>query len=65
MKQYGLLLECFEENGEFVNNCIFTMMHHIAGDINQPETLFQPSILKTFFKIWESDFEICDVSMMF
>ncbi|XP_075211688.1 timeless [Lycorma delicatula] len=60
MKQYGLLLECFEENGEFVNNCIFTMMHHVAGDINQAETLFQPSILKTFFKIWESDFEICD-----
>nr|AVP27640.1 timeless [Laodelphax striatellus] len=60
MKQYGLLLEYFEENGEFVNNCIFTMIHHVAGDINQVDTLFQPPILKTFFKIWESDFEICD-----
>lgn len=29
MHQYGLLLEDFRENGAFVNDCIFTMMHHV------------------------------------
>lgn len=61
MRQYGLLLENFMQNGEFVNNCIFTMMHHIGGDLKNVSTLFQPSILKTFSKIWETDYEICDV----
>ncbi|CAH2002672.1 unnamed protein product [Acanthoscelides obtectus] len=60
MRQYGLLLENFKENGEFVNNCIFTMMHHIGGDLQNVHTLFQPSILKTFSQIWETDYEICD-----
>ncbi|GJQ86607.1 putative timeless [Trypoxylus dichotomus] len=60
MKQYGLLLEDFKENGEFVNNCVFTMMHHIGGDLEHLSTLFQPSILKTFSQIWETDYEICD-----
>ncbi|KAJ3653394.1 hypothetical protein Zmor_012648 [Zophobas morio] len=60
MRQYGLLLESFKENGEFVNNCIFTMMHHIGGDLEHVTTLFQPSILKTFSQIWETDYELCD-----
>ncbi|KAJ8972331.1 hypothetical protein NQ317_007522, partial [Molorchus minor] len=60
MRQYGLLLENFKENGEFVNNCIFTMMHHIGGDLRNVPTLFQPSILKTFSQIWETDYELCD-----
>ncbi|CAG9813992.1 unnamed protein product [Phaedon cochleariae] len=60
MRQYGLLLEGFKENGEYVNNCIFTMMHHIGGDLQSVSTLFQPSILKTFSQIWETDYEICD-----
>ncbi|CAG9863160.1 unnamed protein product [Phyllotreta striolata] len=60
MRNYGLLLENFKENGEFVNNCIFTMMHHIGGDLNNVETLFQPTILKTFSQIWETDYELCD-----
>ncbi|CAH1113832.1 unnamed protein product [Psylliodes chrysocephalus] len=60
MRQYGILLENFKENGEFVNNCIFTMMHHIGGDLNNVATLFQPTILKTFSQIWETDYELCD-----
>lgn len=63
MCQYGILLENFEENGEFINNCIFTMMHHIGGDLGKVSILFQPNILKTFSQIWESDFELCDVSI--
>lgn len=63
MHQYGLLLENFSENGEFVNDCIFTMMHHIGGDLGHVAILFQPSILKTFSLIWETEYEICDVSL--
>lgn len=62
MYQYGLLLADFQQNGEFVNDCIFTMMHHIGGDIGQVAALFQPTILKTFSKIFETEYELCDVS---
>lgn len=65
MCQYALLLEDFKRNGEFVNNCIFTMMHHIGGDLKHVSTLFQPRILKTFLEIWETDFELCDVCSFF
>lgn len=61
MRQYGILLEEFQESGEFVNNCILTMMHHTAGDLGNITSLFQPNILKTFSQIWETDYELCDV----
>uniref|UniRef100_A0A1I8Q7X9 Timeless n=1 Tax=Stomoxys calcitrans TaxID=35570 RepID=A0A1I8Q7X9_STOCA len=60
MHFYGLLLDDFSSNGEFVNDCIFTMMHHIGGDLGQSTSLFQPVILKTFSRIWEADYELCD-----
>lgn len=59
MCQYGLLLEDYEKNGEFVNDCIFTLMHHVGGEVGLI-SLFQPNILKTFTLIWKSEFEICD-----
>ncbi|KAI8427777.1 hypothetical protein MSG28_002193 [Choristoneura fumiferana] len=46
MYQYALLLEDYMENGEFVNDCIFTMMHHVGGELNSLICLFQPKILK-------------------
>ena len=64
IQQYGHLLEDFKKNGEFVNDCVFTMMHHIAGDLQLPEALCQPHILKTFSQIWELEFEIKDVSTL-
>ncbi|CAG4944884.1 unnamed protein product [Colias eurytheme] len=60
MYQYGLLLEDYEGNGEFVNDCVFTLMHHVGGDLGCLISLFQPKILKTFTSIWKSEFEICD-----
>ncbi|XP_063701363.1 protein timeless isoform X2 [Culicoides brevitarsis] len=60
MYHYGLLLENFKDNGEFVNDCIFTMMHHVGGDLGQASILFQPNILKTYSRIWESEYSICD-----
>ena len=53
MSQYGQLLEGFDSNSEFVNDCVFTMMHHVCGDLNTPETLFIPQVLETFSEIWE------------
>lgn len=64
MHYYGILLEDFDNNGEFVNDCIFTMMHHIGGDLGQIGVLFQPIILKTYSRIWEADYELCDVSFV-
>lgn len=65
MYHYGLLLTDFEHNGEYVNDCIFTMMHHIGGEIEQITALFQPVILKTFSKIYETEYMLCDVSLVF
>lgn len=64
MQQYGILLESFSENGEFVNDCILTMMYHIGGELGNVTALFQPVILKTFSKIWECEYELCDVSFL-
>ncbi|EDW04939.1 GH23554 [Drosophila grimshawi] len=63
MHYYGILLEDFNNNGEFVNDCIFTMMHHIGGDLGHTGVLFQPIILKTYSRIWEADYGLCDVSL--
>ena len=61
MRQYGQLLEGFDTNSEFVNDCVFTMMHHVSGDLSAPETLFLPQVLETFSDIWErDDVEICE-----
>ncbi|XP_052747292.1 protein timeless [Bicyclus anynana] len=60
MYQYGLLLEDYEGNGEFVNDCIFTLMHHVGGDMGSLISLFQPKILKTFTLICKTEFEMCD-----
>lgn len=62
MHKYGLLLNTFGSNGEYINNCILTMMHHVAGDLECVQVLYQPHILKVFSKIWETDYQLCDVS---
>ncbi|XP_031342819.1 protein timeless-like isoform X2 [Photinus pyralis] len=60
MRLYGILLENFQGNRNHVNDCIFTMMHHTAGDLENMATLFQPAILRTFSEMWETDFKLCD-----
>ncbi|XP_071454138.1 protein timeless isoform X2 [Hetaerina americana] len=61
VQQYGHLLEAFQENGEFVNDCIFTMLHHIGGvDVNRSDALFQPTLLWAFSAMWETGFDMCD-----
>ncbi|XP_074598151.1 protein timeless-like [Brevipalpus obovatus] len=60
MEQYGQVLESFRNNSESLNDCVFTLMHHVAGDLGNPECLFQPTILKTFSLIMESELELID-----
>ena len=48
MRHYGLLLEHFQSNSQLTNNALFTMMHHVAGDLGGLETLFCPQILAQF-----------------
>lgn len=62
MQKYGILLESFLENGEFVNDCILTMMYHVGGELGKVTALFQPIILKSYSKIWETEYKLCDVS---
>ena len=62
MRQYGYVLENFRSNPQLVNDAIFTMMHHISGDLLAPESLFVPQILATFSDMWEEQgTEICEV----
>lgn len=61
MYRYGLLLDDYKRNGAFVNDCVFTVMHHVVGDVGDVSSLFQPSVLSTFAHIWETDYQICDV----
>ena len=60
MRQFGRLLEEYEQNTPYVNDCIFTIMHHIAGDLDKPQTRYIPSILQSFSKIWEQGLQICE-----
>lgn len=60
MDTFGKVLQDFKINSDFVNDCILTMMHHVAGDLMLPDCLFQPIILKTFSLIMESDVFVKD-----
>lgn len=46
-----------------LNECLFTMMHHIAGDIHASDSLIEPSVLKSFSSILKEDIELEPVSM--
>ncbi|XP_046458348.1 protein timeless-like [Daphnia pulex] len=58
--RYGTVLEDFKTNGPFVNDCILTILHHIAGDLGRADLLCRPVILRPFSKIWKEEFNMCD-----
>ncbi|XP_022248299.1 protein timeless-like [Limulus polyphemus] len=60
MERYGKVLEDFRTNSNYVNDCVLTMMHHVAGDLKSPESLFNPVILKSFSQIIEEEWDICE-----
>lgn len=51
MQFYGMLLANFERNSSHVNKCIFTMIHHIAGDCNMTDNLLQMSIIQSLMEV--------------
>ena len=53
MKHYGFLLEHYQSNSQLTNEALFTVMHHVGGDLGAPEALFIPKILSTFSTIWQ------------
>jgi len=61
MKPYIFLLESFSENSNTVNDCVFTMMHHIVGDLSSPQALDVDSLHSTIRKILnQQDLSLCD-----
>ena len=62
MQKYGLLLQGYLDNDHHVNNCVFTMMYHVAGDCGKYEVLLQPDILHTFTRILDADVPVTTVS---
>ena len=58
LDNYGIALEDFKTNGRFVNDCILTVLHHIGADLDRPDLLCEPMILRSFSKIWEDDFNV-------
>ncbi|XP_064638161.1 protein timeless-like isoform X2 [Lineus longissimus] len=61
MDKFTLLLQEFATNGSFVNNCLFTMMHHIAGDCEKLDLLVKPKTLNTLVQITEHELPLAEV----
>lgn len=51
MQFYGVLLANFEHNTTHLNLCIFTMMHHIAGDCEKMDVLLQLPIIQALMEV--------------
>ena len=58
LDRYGTALEDFKTNGPFVNDCILTLLHHVAGDLGRADILCRPVILRPFTKIWKEEFNV-------
>lgn len=65
MYHYGTVLLNYKTNNEFINEAVFTMMHHIAGEVENTTVLFQPIIFKTFLNIVEEKNPLYDVRTHF
>lgn len=63
MFKYGIVLTNYKNNEDVVNEAIFTMMHHIMGEVKHSTVLLQPIILKTFFKLFDSKESLYEVSL--
>lgn len=64
MFNYGTVLQNYKKNDEIVNEAVFTMMHHIIGEVEDTTVLFQPIILKIFLKVFEEKDNLYEVSLV-
>merc|ERR1740131_131672 len=60
MKPYGLLLAKFRTNSARLNDCIFTMLHHVAGDLICPQALDSAPIPESINHISNQGIQLCD-----
>ncbi|XP_045025531.1 protein timeless isoform X4 [Daphnia magna] len=60
MARYGTALRDFKTNGPFVNDSIFTVLHHVGIDLGQVDLLCDPVILHNFSQIWACEFKLCE-----
>ena len=58
ISQYGIALEDFKTNGQFVNDSIFTILHHVGTDLGRADLLCNPVILRPFSNIWKGQFHV-------
>ena len=58
ISQYGIALEDFKTNSQFVNDCIFTILHHVGTDLGRADLLCQPVILRSLSNIWKEQFNV-------
>jgi timeless protein len=58
LSRYGTALEDFMTNGHFVNDCIFTMLHHIGCDLGRPDLLCDAVFLRSFSKMLMGGFHV-------
>ncbi len=61
LSRYTFALEDFKTNGSFANDCILTLLHHVAGDLGQIDLFCEPTIFHLFSKIWADKFNVCMV----
>ncbi|XP_037076374.1 protein timeless-like [Pollicipes pollicipes] len=54
IKHYTDLLRFHATNPPVLNDAIFTILHHVAGDVGRIELLIQPSVLRIFSDILTS-----------
>nr|CAH0110982.1 unnamed protein product [Daphnia galeata] len=60
LDRYGTALEDFKNNGPYVNDCILTLLYHVAGDLGGLDLLCKPAILRPFSEIWKQEFDMRD-----
>lgn len=60
MEKYGTLLEQFLINSPQLNNCVLTMMHHVAGGCGCPNVLLQKTIIDAFLEINDKELYVSD-----
>jgi timeless protein len=65
LDRYGTALEDFKNNGPYVNDCILTLLYHVAGDLGGLDLLCEPAILRPFSEIWKQEFDVNNRQMLY